>query len=205
MKAVPTSRICVFILLVCAGCAADLVTKKWMFPDISVPYEDNRPDWLWNNVVAFQTSLNEGALFGLGQGFVPLFALLSIFAAVGIMIWLFYGGAAHDWHLTIALGCVTAGIFGNLYDRLGLPGLIWNGPNGPDRFHLPGEPVYAVRDYILVMIGPWRWPNFNVADSLLVCGAIILFWQVLRTNRETKPVEKAAAEQIFEENSTKSP
>jgi signal peptidase II len=195
MKAVPASRSIVFILLAGVGCAVDLLTKKWMFPQASVPYADPRPDWLWTDVVGFQTSLNEGALFGLGQGFVPVFAGLSIVAAIGIFIWLFYAGAARDWLLTISLGCITAGIFGNLYDRLGLPGLIWNGPNGPDRFHVPGEPVYAVRDYILVMIGTWRWPNFNVADSMLVCGAILLFWQAMRTNREAKPAEKTAESQ----------
>ena len=69
------------------------------------------------------------------------------------------------------LGCVTAGILGNLYDRLGLPGLRWIA-NPP---HHAGDPVHAVRDWILVMIGPWHWPNFNVADSLLVCGALLVW------------------------------
>jgi signal peptidase II len=196
MKAVPVSRSLVFFLIACSGCAADLITKKWMFPHLSVPYADPQPNWIWNNVLGFQTSLNEGALFGMGQGFVPLFAGLSIVAATGIFIWHFYAGAAREWLLTIALGCIMAGIFGNLYDRLGLPGLIWNGPNGPDRFHFPGEPVYAVRDYILVKIGPWNWPNFNVADSLLVCGAILLFWHAFCHQHEadpkTPPAEPAA-------------
>ena len=26
------------------------------------------------------------------------------------------------------------------------------------------------------MIGPFHWPNFNVADSMLVCGAALLLW-----------------------------
>lgn len=74
----------------------------------------------------------------------------------------------------MALGCVTAGILGNLYDRLGLPGLKWNYAEPP--LHEVGDPVYAVRDWILVMIGPYGWPNFNIADSLLVCGAAMLVW-----------------------------
>ena len=49
-----------------------------------------------------------------------------------------------------ALALVTAGILGNLYDRLGLPGLAW--PAGWPEHH--GESVHAVRDFILVMIGP---------------------------------------------------
>ena len=75
--------------------------------------------------------------------------------------------------MTIALALVTAGILGNLYDRLGLPGFVW--PRG-DPGHLPGTPVHAVRDFILVMIGRWPWPTFNLADSSLVCGAGLLVW-----------------------------
>ena len=44
----------------------------------------------------FQTSLNPGALFGMGQGFWPLFAALSVGAAVGIFVWLFPAGAARE-------------------------------------------------------------------------------------------------------------
>jgi len=40
--------------------------------------------------------------------------------------------------------------------------------------------VHAVRDWILVMIGNWPWPNFNIADSLLVCGAGLLLWHAFR-------------------------
>jgi len=36
--------------------------------------------------------------------------------------------------------------------------------------------VYGVRDWALVRSGPWQWPNFNFADSLLVCGALLLVW-----------------------------
>ncbi len=187
MKAVPASRSLVFILIACSGCAVDLIAKKWIFDWLGMPGPNSHTHWFWTNVVGFQTSLNEGALFGLGQGLVPVFAGLSIVAAVGIFIWLFYAGAAHDWLLTIALGCITAGIFGNLYDRLGLMNLVWPA----DGVHIAGQPVYAVRDYILVMIGPWSWPNFNVADSLLVCGAILLFWHAFRSHREPEPKPSA--------------
>jgi signal peptidase II len=189
MKAVPASRGIVFLAIACSGCVADLITKKLVFDWLGVPDQNSHTHWLWTNVVGFQTSLNEGALFGLGQGFVPVFAGLSIIAAIGIFIWLFYAGAARDWLLTISLGCITAGIFGNLYDRLGLMNLVWLN----DGVHAPGTPVYAVRDYILVMIGSWRWPNFNVADSMLVCGAILLFWQAMRSKRETESAAIAVA------------
>ena len=48
--------------------------------------------------------------------------MLSVAAAVGILWWLFWAGAARQWLLTVALGGVTAGMLGNLYDRLGPAG-----------------------------------------------------------------------------------
>jgi signal peptidase II len=127
--------------------------------------------------VGFQTSLNEGALFGIGQGNVWLFTLLSFVALAAIPLWLFYARMAMDWILTIAMGCVTAGILGNLHDRLGMHGLKWA---DPDRL---GQPVHAVRDFVLLQINDsWRWPNFNVADSLLVCGAGLLLWHAARAS-----------------------
>lgn len=176
MKAIPASRSIVFIAIAFLGCAIDLIVKRWVFDWLGMPGPNSPTHWFWQNVVGFQTSLNEGALFGFGQGFVPYFAALSIAAAIGIFFWLFYAGAARDWLLTIALGCVTAGIFGNLHDRLGMMNLIWQN----DGIHTPGTAVHAVRDYILVMFGTWRWPNFNIADSLLVCGAMLLFWHAFR-------------------------
>jgi signal peptidase II len=176
MKAVPRSRYLVFAGIVCGGCGADLATKTWMFSRLGMP--GNPTQWLWPGVFGLQASLNEGALFGMGQGRVFIFALLSMAAAVGIVAWLFLGRAATDRLLTVALWMVTAGILGNLYDRLGLPGLKWHFTSPT---HQIGDPVYAVRDWILVMIGQWPWPNFNIADSLLVSGAILLAWQAVRT------------------------
>jgi signal peptidase II len=169
LSAVPASRYLAFFAIVTIGCAADLVTKSLVFGWLGMPGH-NATWWVWSDIFGFQTSLNEGALFGMGKGMVAVFAGLSIIAAIGIVIWLFWGGAAGDAILTVALGLITAGILGNLYDRLGLPGL--TGPNGAR--------IYAVRDWILVMIGDWPWPTFNIADSLLVCGAVLLVWHALR-------------------------
>ncbi len=171
MRAVPANRYIVFFAIAIIGCLVDLATKSWIFGRLGSP--PGPTWWLWEDVFGFQTNLNEGALFGMGQGMTEVFAALSVAAAVGILLWLFYAGAARDWQLTIALGCLTAGIFGNLYDRLGLPGLQWYAGHP---LHKVGEPVYAVRDWILVMIGHYPWPTFNVGDSLLVCGAGLLVW-----------------------------
>jgi signal peptidase II len=177
-SAVPPSRYLAFFSLALGVCAADLASKRQMFDRLGMPGVRDI-EWIWRGVFGFQTSLNEGALFGMGQGFWPLFAALSIAAAAGVVAWLFLAGAARDWLLTVALAFVTAGILGNLYDRLGLHGLTW--PRGfPGHRHEPGAAVHAVRDFIVMFqIGQWHWPNYNVADSSLVCGAILLAWHAL--------------------------
>jgi signal peptidase II len=189
MKEFPLRRCAVFMLIALVGFALDLATKSWMFARLGMPGRGAKNIWwLGDGVFGFQTSTNQGALFGIGQGLVPLFATLSILAVIGIFIWLFSGKAAHDWLLVIALACITAGIFGNLYDRLGLPGLMSDGPDGhPAR-------LYAVRDFILVMIGRWAWPNFNLADSFLVCGGGMLVWHAL-WHKPQLAAEQPAAEQ----------
>jgi signal peptidase II len=174
MERVPLNRYVLFLLPAIAGCAIDLATKQWMFawPDLRA----GETYWFWTGHVGLQLSWNEGALFGMGQGKVWLFAALSVAAAIGIPVWLFGFGAARDAWLTLALGCVMAGVLGNLHDRLGLHGEVW--PAGHPR---AGETIYAVRDWILWQANDrWRWPNFNIADSLLVTGAAVLFLHALR-------------------------
>jgi signal peptidase II len=175
-QAVPFNRYLVFFALAAGVCMADLGAKTWMFSRFKL---NQPPSWLWDGVVGFQATLNEGALFGMGQGLWPVFAALSVGAAIGIFIWLFPAGAGHDWLLVVALGLVAGGIFGNLYDRLGLPGLVWP----PDGLRA-GAPVHAVRDFILVMIGRWPWPTFNLADSSLVCGAALLIYHAFLPRAE---------------------
>lgn len=160
------------------GLFADLATKEWAFSALGMPGEyrwQEEPElhgvyWVWENVIGFQTSLNEGALFGMGQGRSDLFAFLSIIALIGIIGWILHS-AWKSRFLVIIFGLIVAGILGNLYDRLGRHGLQWNYETD---LHRIGEPVCAVRDWILVMIGSWPWPNFNLADSMLVCGACLL-------------------------------
>jgi signal peptidase II len=150
------------------GCTADLLTKAWCFSMPSL--RAGEINWLWQGHVGVQLSRNLGALFGMGQGKFAYFALLSVAAAVAIPVWLFVFRAARDIWLTFALGCVMGGILGNLYDRLGLSGDSWFGPG-----NTAPEAVHAVRDWILWQVNDnWRWPNFNIADSLLVVGVGIL-------------------------------
>jgi signal peptidase II len=126
--------------------------------------------WLIEGRLGIETSVNTGALFGMGAGYWWLFALLSVAAASGIVTWLFVLGAARDRWLNVALASITGGILGNLFDRLGL----WDSQGLPPAF------AHGVRDWILFVWPEIKlqifnpWPNFNIADSLLVTGAIML-------------------------------
>jgi signal peptidase II len=175
----PPSRYGLFALPAVTGLAADLGTKAWLF---SIPQlRAGEIYWLWPGHIGIQLSLNEGALFGFGQGKVWIFATLSVLAALAIPTWLFVFRAARDAWLTFALGCVMCGVLGNLFDRLGLHGEVW--PASDPR---AGETVHAVRDWILWQVSDrWRWPNFNIADSMLVVGAAILFLHAFRQPRST--------------------
>lgn len=159
----PVSRYVIYFGLAVLGCVLDLWTKSAVFAWRGLPGE--QPEWwIWEGYVGVQTAVNTGALFGMGAGNGRLFAGLSVVAAGAIFYWLFVQGAGRDLWLTLAMGAVTGGIFGNLYDRLGL----WWEPSMNAAWRS------AVRDWILLQYDGHVWPNFNIADSLLVCGAIAL-------------------------------
>jgi len=131
----------------------------------------SKPDdvhWVWQDIFGFQTTLNSGIAFGMFAGQTTILVALSLIFLVGITAYLLFW-AWKSLFFTIILGMITAGICGNLYDRLGWHGLVY-----PEWHEMGGQPIYAVRDWILVMIGTFHWPNFNIADSLLVCSVILI-------------------------------
>lgn len=165
-------RFSLFIFLAVAGLVADLWTKQSIFAWRGLPGQ-LEPFWVVEPYVGIETAVNMGALFGLGQGFGWLFSALSIAAAIGIVYWLFVMKAAKSLWVTVSMGLVTGGIFGNLYDRLGIP-------------DLPPKWKGGVRDWILFKYGDYVWPNFNIADSVLVVGAIMLALYSFKSD-STKP------------------
>ena len=176
-----------FSVIAILGTSIDLLTKQWVFSWRGLPGVQP-PWWIVEGYVGIETAVNPGALFGMGAGFGTLFAALSVVAAIAVLVWLGKFGAIDSWWLTICLAMVMGGIFGNLYDRLGM----WNPP--------ASEPAWAsgVRDWILLQYSSYKWPNFNIADSLLVCGAIMLgihsFFMV--------PVSDEASEADGQQNSS---
>ncbi|MDR1480812.1 MAG: signal peptidase II [Planctomycetaceae bacterium] len=159
-----------FVLAAFLGAISDIVTKNWVFSWLGLPgeYREVEPEgvyWLLSGMFGFQTSLNGGGLFGMWQGQSFPLAILSCLALLGICFW-FFCVAWRSQFMAFTLGIIAAGILGNLYDRLGFHSLVWG-----------GDSIYAVRDWILVMIGTYHWPNFNLADSFLVCGTILILLQ----------------------------
>jgi signal peptidase II len=67
--------------------------------------------------------------------------------------------SANDKLLAVALMLVLGGALGNLLDRL-----------------IHG---YVI-DFIDVYYGAWHWPAFNVADSAITVGAVLLVVDALR-------------------------
>ena len=164
---VPISRWVTYVALAVIGGGLDLWSKAAIFRWRGLPGQQD-VWWLIDGYFGIETAVNIGAVFGIGAGKGGLFATLSIVAALGIWIWLFWFGAARSWWLTVAMGMITGGIIGNLYDRLGL----WWQPDYPPQWKS------GVRDWILWQASDqWKWPNFNIADSLLVVGAGMLLWQ----------------------------
>jgi signal peptidase II len=192
LQSAPAGRHLLFWPIAAIGLALDLWSKHYMFSQRDLLNAGIH--WLWRGHVGFQLSLNEGALFGLGQGGVWVFACCSVLAAVAIPAWLFAFGGARDRFLTIVLAAILGGVLGNLYDRIGLPGLDWSElPAHLNARHHESGPAYAVRDFVLLARrwppqSRWDvWPNFNVADSLLVGGAIALVMHSMLRGATSEP------------------
>ena len=187
------SRLLLFLVLAVVGCTLDLWSKHVVFNARGFTPDDYYffpPDaetyWIIDGYFALQVWVNQGALFGVGQGQSLLFAIVSIVAMLGIFYWLTKGTAIQSRWLVVALGLIVGGIIGNLYDRLGL----WHSGIETHENYVNG-----VRDFILIQAGDdLRWPNLNIADMLLVTGAIMLvihslFMAESKDDPETKSSE----------------
>jgi len=79
---------------------------------------------------------------------------LAIVISVVLLVWLWR--LHHSERLlAVALGFVLGGAVGNVIDRIQLG--------------------YVV-DFVDVYYQTWHWPAFNVADSAITLGAILLLW-----------------------------
>jgi len=95
---------------------------------------------------------NPGAAFSMATGMTWLLTLVAAAVVIGVIR---IGRTLRSLWWAIGLGMVLGGALGNLVDRL---------------FRAPGPLQGHVVDFIAV---GW-WPVFNLADSSIVCGAILL-------------------------------
>jgi signal peptidase II len=99
---------------------------------------------------------NTGAAFSLlddAAGWQRwLFSGIAVVVGAGVTFWLWTMDAGQRW-APLALTLILGGALGNLIDRLYLG--------------------YVV-DFIEVYYGRWSWPAFNVADSAISVGAVML-------------------------------
>jgi signal peptidase II len=100
---------------------------------------------------------NRGAAFGLfanaSETWRVAFLIVVALGAIAALAWLFTSlPRAARWQRAAAAS-VIAGALGNLYDRI-----------------VYGEVV----DFVDVYVNTWHWPAFNVADSCITVGVVVL-------------------------------
>ncbi len=135
----------------------DIVTKRWAERtlDLHVPMQ------VVGDVVRWNLVYNEGAAFGthVGEWSRVIFTLLA--ALVLVFLGRIYRETGSDDRLRlVSLGLVCGGAVGNLVDRI--------------RHGL------GVVDFIDIGAGTLRFWTFNIADSAVTVGAIILAWSLWR-------------------------
>jgi signal peptidase II len=138
------------------ACAADIVSKALVVAHL----RPGQPVHLLGNVFELWLTRNPGAAFSVGTGETAIFTLI----AFGVVIYIartarrLYSPA---W--AIALGLLLGGAAGNLGDRI---------------FRAPGLFRGDVVDWIGVV--PRYYPIFNLADSAIVCGGILMVILAMR-------------------------
>ena len=91
------------------------------------------------------------------------FVVVAIGVSVALIWWLHQLQRNQRW-LAVALALVLGGALGNVWDRVTLG--------------------YVV-DFVDVYYGSWHWPAFNVADSAISVGAVMLLVDAFRGERKS--------------------
>ena len=126
----------------------DRVTKSWVEQNIAVGTA--RP--IAGDYVRIVHAQNTGAAFGLLPERTTLLSVLSVLAVLAI-VYYYRRIASGSWLVSATLGMQLGGAFGNLLDRI--------------------AQGYVI-DFVDVGIGDVRFWAFNVADSSIVVGIIVV-------------------------------
>jgi signal peptidase II len=90
------------------------------------------------------------------------FVVLASVVSVGLLVWLLRLPRS-EWLTGLGLALILGGAIGNLLDRIQLGYVI---------------------DFIDVYYNDWHYPAFNVADSAITCGVILLLLDVVLISRK---------------------
>jgi len=109
---------------------------------------------------------NRGAAWGILQGQMWFFYLITVIVIIGIVLYI-QKAAKGRRLLGVALGLMLGGAIGNFYDRV----------------------VHKeVVDFIHTYIFNYNFPIFNIADSALVIGVGLLMIQMWQEERQSKEI-----------------
>lgn len=142
--------------LTTAGLLLDLWSKNVVFDWLS---RKGQPVVVFEGFLNFVVRENAGAAFSIAYGQRTLLVVFSAVALILVFGIFLFGRIKHSLGY-IALALFTAGVLGNLYDRMFNNGL--------------------VRDFIDVHWHNWHWPAFNIADSMLCIAVGLLIISVFR-------------------------
>jgi signal peptidase II len=90
------------------------------------------------------------------------FAVVAVLISTVLLVWLARLKPQQRW-LAVALTLVLGGALGNVWDRLYLGHVI---------------------DFIDIYYRQWHWPAFNIADSAIFVGAVMLIIDGLRGDKQ---------------------
>ncbi|MGH7572551.1 MAG: signal peptidase II [Gemmatimonadota bacterium] len=128
----------------------DQLAKWWVRAELTL----NQPVSIVGDNVRLLYIHNEGAAFGISIGEHSSTLFLALASAASILVlYLLLATPVRDRLQRLALGLILGGAVGNIIDRV--------------RF---GEVV----DFIQVGVSGHYWPIFNVADSAVTVGAVLL-------------------------------
>ena len=149
--------------------ALDLATKWWISSTFDLG-ESREVTPFFNLVLAHNAGAAFSFLAGAGGWQRWLFTIVTIAISIGLVVLL----RRHGRHalLASAFALVLGGALGNLYDRLTLG--------------------YVV-DFIQVHWAGWHFPAFNVADSAITIGVVLLLWDGMRPS--PRPLAGSAVRQ----------
>lgn len=143
--------------------ALDQLAKAWVRAALTV----NESVRVVGDYVRLTYIHNEGAAFGLSVGHhsASVFLVLAIAASV-LVLYLYLTTSPSERLQRVALGLILGGALGNIIDRVR-----WN----------------MVVDFFQVGVAGHYWPIFNVADSAVTGGAVLLAYTYLFRSPRSDP------------------